>query len=352
MGKGDLDLTSGQQLTANQVTLSADSGAIDIAGTINAPSGDSRGFIGLYAQNDVTLEAAGTLNASASSINDDSSGRGGDIELSTVSGTINLPASATSANGISTAGAQQQGSLLLRAPTVNGDDVQISQIDSNLRGVGQITIEPVLQAADYDQYGTGAMPAGDVTTETNIDNITSTVNGYFQAASGVIPARLQPQAATGLQAGFPSLLIEPGVVINETAATTTLTQSLDLTSQTNPLDFPLLTPIDLTGARRRLIEHLRQHHRWQLRSGRWHAWSDRYQWRLSCLIVAAVRGRGQSCQCQPAGSDAWRGGHSHAGHAPRQGGAGRDPADRHGGHRPGLCRQYRHQSLFFRLHHG
>jgi filamentous hemagglutinin len=246
VGKGDLDLTGGQQLTANQVVLSADSGAIDIAGTINAPSADTRGSIGLFAQNDVTLESGGTLNASATTTNDDSSGRGGDIELSTVSGAINLPASASSTNGIITAGPQQAGTLLLRAPSMNGDDVQISQIDTNLRGVGQITVEPVLQAADYVQYGTGGVPTGDITTETNIDNITSTVNGYFQAASGLIPARLQPQSAPGSQGTFPALLIEPGVVINETAATTSLTQSLDLTSQTSPLDYSLLTPIDLT----------------------------------------------------------------------------------------------------------
>ncbi len=233
-GSGDLDLLQGQTLSANQVVLSADAGGIDIAGTISAASADIRGSIGLFANGNVTLESTGTLSAEGSTANDDASGRGGTIELATISGTVNLPASNTASNGIFTAGPQQAGALILRAPTVNGDDVAISEIDTNLHGVGQITVEPVLQAADYAHYGGGATPTGDFTSPASWTRIADTVDGYATAAAGVVPGRLLPQAA-GQGTQMPQMVLEPGVVITETA-NTTLTKAVDLSTLDAPID--------------------------------------------------------------------------------------------------------------------
>ncbi|HEV2702235.1 MAG TPA: filamentous hemagglutinin N-terminal domain-containing protein, partial [Steroidobacteraceae bacterium] len=235
-GGGDLDLLQGQVLTANQVVLSADGGAIDIAGTIAAASADTRGSIGLFANGNVTLDGSGTLSAEASTVNDDASGRGGTIELATVSGTVNLPASNATAAGIITSGPQQVGTLILRAPTMNGDDVAVSQIDTTLRGVGQILVEPVLQTADFTHYGNGAAPTGDFTTSTNWNRIANTVNGYVSAAADVVPAHLLPQSS-GQGTQVPQLILEPGVVLVE-PINTTLTKAVDLST--------LDTPIDLT----------------------------------------------------------------------------------------------------------
>ncbi len=247
VGTGDLDLAAGSSLIANQVNLTADSGAIDIAGTINAPSASLRGSIGLFALNDVTLESTGTLTANATTQNNDSSGRGGDIELSTLVGAINLPSSATSAQGIFASGPAGAGSLLLRAPTVNGNDVSISSISANL-GVGHLTIEPVLQAADYSaDYQAGYVPTGDITSAANVDAIATTVQTYYANAANTIATRLQVGSATDIP-----LVIEPGVVVNETA-TTTLSSALNLydaigTGSSNGVAIPIDLTVRSTGS--------------------------------------------------------------------------------------------------------
>ncbi|HTY48690.1 MAG TPA: filamentous hemagglutinin family protein [Steroidobacteraceae bacterium] len=229
VGQGNLDLPTGSALTANQVVLSADSGSIDIAGSIGAPSGDLRGSIGLFAQGPVTLESAGTLMAQGEG-GLGAASRGGSIELSTVGGSIVLDPSQAGA-GIFLGGTTEDGTLLLRAPTMNGNDVAISAIDTSLTGVGQIIVEPVLQASDYAAVG-ASVPTGDFTA--NFTPIQSAVENYYSAASTVIPGRL----ATGSAASVP-MLIEPGVVIDE-SGDTTLSSSLDLAQQLNGI------PIDLT----------------------------------------------------------------------------------------------------------
>ncbi len=226
VASGDLDLAQSGcasnavcTLTASQITLTSDAGSIDIAGTLSAPSANLRGSIGLFANDNVVLEPTGELLANGNATN----GNGGDIEVSTVAGSITLDSG--SAISATAAGVGEAGTLLLRAPEVNEDDVAINSIGSNVSGVGSITIEPVLPTFEYDQIG-------DFTT--NFTPIQTAVTDYLSSASSTILGRL------GI-AGGPAMTIEPGVVVEASGSDGNIVLS-------SPLDLyaELGTPIDLT----------------------------------------------------------------------------------------------------------
>jgi filamentous hemagglutinin family protein len=207
---GDLDLPAGTGLVANRLMLTADSGAIDVAGTLSAPSAALRGSIGLFASGNVTLESTAVLQA------DGGSGRGGDIELSTVGGSINV-----SSGSVSASGTAQMGTLLLRAPAITSTgDVAISALPSSL-SVGQVTIEPVLPT-----YTSNA----DFTAD--FSQIQTDVGNFLSLASSTIPARFSVPQGT-------SLVLEPGVVV-ATQGDLSLSQPLDLYA------LQIGAPIDLT----------------------------------------------------------------------------------------------------------
>ena len=207
---GDLNVASGTTLTANQINLTADTGSIDVAGTLNAPSAGQRGSIGLFAGTGLTLEATGALLANGAGAD----GRGGEIELSTVGGVINL----NSGSVIAGSGQAQMGTLLLRAPAiVNTGDVGIGTFAANTSGVGTIVVEPVLPT--YQN-------TGDFTS--NFGQIQTDIANYLVLANTTLPGRLPAGA-----------VIQPGVVIQQDGDLT-LSSALDLYS------LNLGAPIDLT----------------------------------------------------------------------------------------------------------
>jgi filamentous hemagglutinin len=223
---GDLDSAAGTTLTGNQIVLTADNGVIDIAGTLNAPSAGLRGSIGLFAGNGLTLESTAQLIANATGTGDNSAARGGEIELSTVNNYITLNSgSLISASG---ATADQNGTLLLRAPAVMSDgDVQIGKINSTLVAVAQEIIEPVLPAV---------VSSGDLGQD--MSRIESSVSSFLAAsqASGLIAQRFPGSSTT-------SVLLEPGVVVTSTGSISN-NESIDLYAlQTGG---QLGAPIDLT----------------------------------------------------------------------------------------------------------
>jgi filamentous hemagglutinin len=150
---GDLDLASTSSLMSGSITLTADSGTVDIAGVLSAPSGAQRGLIDLSGGTGVTLESTGQLHADGAG----TSGRGGEIDLSSVtascrgvgvctsSGFITLDAGSV----ITASGASEMGELVLRAPALTAtNDVVINQgstgIGANISQAGQVVIEPVV----------------------------------------------------------------------------------------------------------------------------------------------------------------------------------------------------------------
>jgi len=201
---GDLDLAAGAQLSAHRIRLTADTGTVDIEGSISAPSGGQRGSIGLFGGQAVVLGSTGQLHADGSGAD----GRGGRIELGAgSSGHIDL----NSGSAVTAQGAAQKGELLVRAPAV-GSDVAIGAFGANLSGVGQVSIEPVLPP-----MGIGPAPA-----DADFLAVQSQVSNYMATAGSVIQTRLNPGNAL-------PLTVRPGVELQQ-AGDLFLGSSLDLSS--------------------------------------------------------------------------------------------------------------------------
>jgi filamentous hemagglutinin family protein len=198
---GDLDLASGAVITANDITLTADSGAVDIAGVLSAPSAAQRGLIDLSGGTGVTLTSTGQLHADGVG----SAGRGGEIDLSSVLSNCNgttciSTGSITLMNGsvITAAGAAQMGELVLRAPALTAaNDVAInagqSGIGADVSAAGQVIIEPVM-----------VTPTSSATISSDLGNAASAAAGFLTAAVPTIAARLTSRSATpiAVQAGI------------------------------------------------------------------------------------------------------------------------------------------------------
>jgi filamentous hemagglutinin len=206
---GDLSISSGTQLTANQVSLTADSGSVNIAGTITATNADVRGQIQLFGNQGVNL--SGQLHADATG----TSGVGGDIEIGTgANGSVNL----LSGSAISATGAAGRGSLTVRAPLINANtNIAVADAGSNLSGLGQIVIEPIMTEAATSS-GSEMMPSDyariqqDMATKmaSSAANISTSLN-----ASGTLPLVVRP-AVDVVQSGD-LLLDQPGLDLSASA---------------------------------------------------------------------------------------------------------------------------------------
>jgi filamentous hemagglutinin len=193
---GDLDLASNGTITANGITLTADSGAIDIAGVLSAPSAAQRGSIDLSGGTGVTLESTAQLHADGSG----ATGRGGEIDLNSVtsictSGSCTSTGSITLDSGsvVTTIGAAQMGELVLRAPAlIAANDVAINQgqqgIGANVSQVGQVIIEPVMVSSTSSG-----------TVNADLENAVSGAASFLSGAQPGIVARLSGAGATPIQ---------------------------------------------------------------------------------------------------------------------------------------------------------
>jgi len=206
---GDLDLAPGASLTANQVALTADSGAVNIAGVIDAASASQRGLIDLSGGTNVTLAATGQLHADGSG----TAGLGGEIDINSTCATCSItltPGSVISANG-----AAQMGELVLRAPLSGTSDVAINVgaqgIGADVSEAGQVIIEPVMV------FQTTA-----ATVNSDLNNDATAAASYVAANGATIAARLASPGATPLS-------VEAGVELQDANAAQTLNfQSYDL----------------------------------------------------------------------------------------------------------------------------
>jgi filamentous hemagglutinin len=216
---GDLNLGAGNLLSSNRVSLATDTGTVRIDGSVSAPSAGQRGQIGLFGGQAVLLDSSAQLHADGSGSN----GRGGDIELGTApGGAVSLAAGSI----VSTVGAAQPGTLLIRAPATATGDVALTELNANVSAVGQIVIEPVLQVTASTTLGASDFNA-----------IQTTVGTYMSGAATAIPARLNP-------AGTLPLVIRPGVELDASGALT-LTDALDLSSWRfggQPIDLAVRSP--------------------------------------------------------------------------------------------------------------
>jgi filamentous hemagglutinin len=177
---GDLNLAAASALTANQVILTADTGTVRIDGTITALSAGQRGQIGLFGGSSVQIDGSAALHADGAG----ATGLGGQIELGTgSSGTVSL----ASGSVVTALGSQGMGTLLIRAPESGAADVAISSLPSDLRGVGQVLIEPI------STFAVSAAP-----TAADFSAIQSSVAAYMSAAGPAISSRLSASGSLPL----------------------------------------------------------------------------------------------------------------------------------------------------------
>ena len=212
---GDLDLGAGSTLSANNITLTADSGTVDIYGNVTANSAAQKGFIALNGGTGVTLEAGGQLHADAHGSN----ASGGEIDInSTCTGcSITLDAGSL----ITTLGATpaQMGELVLRAPALAAtNDVAINQsnpsggLGADVSRVGEVVVEPVMVFATGSSGGSGDVNA-------DIANDVQTMSNFLSTASANIASRLSGT----------NVMVQGGVELQDNVAGDVLTlQSFDL----------------------------------------------------------------------------------------------------------------------------
>jgi len=211
---GDLDLTSAGTLSANSITLTADSGAVSIAGVLSAASGAERGSIDLSAGTGVTLAATGQLHADGAG----SAGQGGEIVINSTCAACSITLDPGSV--ITASGAAQAGELVLRAPALTAtNDVAINSgsqgIGADVSQVGQVIVEPVLT------FGTSSASVNaDLATDV------AAASTYLTNAGPVIAARFSN----------PNVAVQAGVELQDANPADTLTlTSLDLSTYSDPV---------------------------------------------------------------------------------------------------------------------
>jgi len=188
VANGNLDLPAGETMSANSVALTADTGVVDIAGTIAAPSAATRGAITLSGGTGVVLEASGQLLANGSG----AGGRGGEIEINSTCATCTITLDAGSV--VQAAGSAQMGELVLRAPAlVATNDVAINDqpgapagIGADVSQAGQVIVEPVM----VFQETAAGLANGDLGSDVG------TAAGFLATAAPTIGARLTSPSTT------------------------------------------------------------------------------------------------------------------------------------------------------------
>jgi filamentous hemagglutinin len=247
---GDLHLASGSALSANEVTLTADTGQVVVGGQISADSAALRGSLSLFGGTGVELIAGGTLRADGIG----SSGIGGNIEIGTGELVVDQTGSLDAYNGasirldagstISTAGAAGMGTLLLRAPAlVATNDVAIQSLASDTSAVGQIIVEPVLP------FNTSTFSSATSPTAADFQQVRQTVGNYMAQAGANISARFARNGATALAVEPGVEIVAPGVLVLQSADT--VSPSLDLSSwrfNGAPVDLTVRAAGDITVA--------------------------------------------------------------------------------------------------------
>ena len=204
---GDLTLDAANTLTANSVTVTADTGQLVVNGAISAPSGALRGSLSIFGGTGVEVGTTGVLRADGSG----PSGLGGSIEIGTgeliadqngVLDAYNAAAiSLASQSTISAAGAAGMGSLLLRAPALlASNDVAISSLPTNTSALGEIIVEPVMP------FNTSNFSNATTPSSADFQQVQQTVGNYMTVAGPAIAARLG-------QTGTAPLMVEAGVEI-------------------------------------------------------------------------------------------------------------------------------------------
>jgi filamentous hemagglutinin family protein len=240
------DILVDQTVTAGTVTISADTGNIDVSGTINASS-SGPGSIALSAGQTLTLEGTAVLDAQATTTHTDSyqeeinAENSADVTLTSAGGSVLLNPGATIDVGYPGAASNPQGEIVINAPRAGTDSVAVSAPGSlNIIGAASIVLNAFRTYSPTDADGTVVQNNGTGLYLGSGYSAISPTTGYlgiFQVGldnevymSNVDDngAALNAQLA-GLAAFGSNFHLRPGVLIESTAATNNnLTISGDL----------------------------------------------------------------------------------------------------------------------------
>jgi filamentous hemagglutinin len=212
---GDLQLQNGGIIEANSITLTADTGAVEIAGVLNATSAAQRGLIDLSGGTAVRLDAGGQLHADGTGTSE----LGGEIQINSTCASCSITLAPGSV--ITAAGTTQMGQLILRAPaTADGTDVAVNLGST---GIG----------ADVSRAGQVAVDA--VTTlQTTAATINADLADALSAASNFLTNASQGIAAR-LATGATPMSVQAGVELRDANVETLTLQGLtDLSGYSDP----------------------------------------------------------------------------------------------------------------------
>ena len=150
--QGDVAVAATDAVHAQQFSLAADAGKMDVSGLIDA-SGSKGGQIQLAARDNVTLHSGASLQANGSS------GAGGQVELDTTSGTINVENGAqVGVNGASGDATVDGGQVLLRAPRTAGNTVGMTLGNGVIKGAKTTVAEAVKVYDDISTLDASNLP--------------------------------------------------------------------------------------------------------------------------------------------------------------------------------------------------
>ena len=209
---GNQTLAAGSTLKARSIAITADTGGITVAGTLDASgrSGDRGGRVDLSARDDLALVAGVRVLATAYR-QGGANAAGGELRIGTRDGQVSLGADVL----IDTSGAvgARSGSVSLRAPRVgagpaasSGTEVQVAPIAASFSGVGRIDVEAV-KVYDYN-------------AKLTIDNpLASTIaahNSAFVGSNGAQAETILSRLADGNAALRGRLHLRSGVEVRST----------------------------------------------------------------------------------------------------------------------------------------
>jgi len=197
--QGDIDIAQGDTITATDVKVTADTGAVNVSGKMDA-TGDKGGSIQIYAKNDVTIKRGAKLLAKGladTTSTAGSQGNGGDVILSSDAGMVKTVA--TDGGGLAGAlidvsGDQvgtvkgEGGEVIFRAArtgTGAGNGVNVdTEAAAAVTGAKRVLVEAV---KNYSYSTIGASQQTTIRTETNTfaSNVAGLMAGYSQTRDGV-----------------------------------------------------------------------------------------------------------------------------------------------------------------------
>ena len=169
---GDLELAVNDSIQSRDVSFSADSGSVIIAGSINASS-ELGGNVELYALNDVEIQNTSSINARTLTDSEFVSSR---ILLSSRQGQVNLAGGAQidlQREFIDDAGVTQLesgGELYIRTSVI-GNDVAIGEFASTITGSERVVVEAVQVINEGEQnFVNGTISAATQTSVASLAN--------------------------------------------------------------------------------------------------------------------------------------------------------------------------------------